>query len=153
MQRQAEAGPSHAIDGQDGSAAAGSSRAEGSQPPKLRSTEDQDESKPESKPSTQDSSVEARENGQEHAAGANGEEAGGEARFEADGLNRTHSMPGKVEGIATAAEGASPLLDSLDSMLASSSLRYLFQNRHQIQSKKIGLIWNRSSKTANILEN
>ena len=37
-----------------------------------------------------------------------------------DNLARTHSMPGKVEGIATAME-ASPLLESLDNMAASTS--------------------------------
>ena len=38
-------------------------------------------------------------------------------------LERTHSMPGKVEGVATAAE-ASPLLASLDQMVADASSRY-----------------------------
>ena len=45
-----------------------------------------------------------------------------ESQIKGDTLERRHSMPGKAEGLATAVE-ASPLLESMDGMVADTSPR------------------------------
>lgn len=116
MQSQAEASSSSPASRQDESAKAASSRA------------DQSNSGPQDtlkggeaggKDPAQGSRV---TDGMEDRADSGARPAVSNVLTDENNLARTHSMPGKVEGIATAME-ASPLLESLDNMAASTSSR------------------------------